>query len=391
MGEGLVNKKDNVILVREIMEDFASLTGLEPISDHPKRYLWTDAFAVCNYIELFNQTTDQEYLNLAARLVYQVHHTLGQHRDDDSRVGWISGLDEDEGELHPTKGGLRIGKKLNERKPGEPYDERLEWDQDGQYYHYLTKWMHALHRMSQATGDLKYNKWAIELAQAAHNSFVYIPSFDGCKRMYWKMNIDLSHPLVPSMGQHDPMDGFITYNELISGSGESLPDLDYEITDITTICQNMSWATDDPLGIGGLLCDAFRLIQLIVKYNQKHIKLLDTLLDSALYGIKSFAGADLLKYPAEYRLAFRELGLSIGLKGSEKLMECIKDNNGLFSENESLKSHVEALKHYLFLTDAIKLFWMDSGNRESHTWIEHQEINMVMLATSLASSSFLTI
>ena len=286
---------------------------------------------------------------------------------------------------------MRIGKKLNERKPGEPYDERLEWDQDGQYYHYLTKWMHALHRMSQATGDLKYNKWAIELAQAAHSSFVYIPSFDGCKRMYWKMNIDLSHPLVPSMGQHDPMDGFITYNELISGSGESLPDLDYEITDIATICQNMSWATDDPLGIGGLLCDAFRLIQLIVKYKQKHIKLLDTLLDSALYGIKSFAGADLLKYPAEYRLAFRELGLSIGLKGSEKLMECIKDNNGLFSENESLKSHVEALKHYVFLTDAIELFWMDSGNRESHTWIEHQEINMVMLATSLASSSFLTI
>jgi len=42
--------------VKEIMMDFASLTGLEPVSENPKRYLWTDAFAVCNYLELFRQT-----------------------------------------------------------------------------------------------------------------------------------------------------------------------------------------------------------------------------------------------------------------------------------------------------------------------------------------------
>lgn len=32
--------------------------------------------------------------------------------------------------------------------------------------------------------------------------------------MYWKMSIDLSSPLVPSMGQHDPLDGLITYLQL---------------------------------------------------------------------------------------------------------------------------------------------------------------------------------
>ena len=32
--------------------------------------------------------------------------------------------------------------------------------------------------------------------------------------MYWKMSIDLTRPLVPSMGQHDPLDGLVTYNEL---------------------------------------------------------------------------------------------------------------------------------------------------------------------------------
>jgi len=32
--------------------------------------------------------------------------------------------------------------------------------------------------------------------------------------MHWKMSIDLSYVLVPSMGQHDPLDGLVTYCEL---------------------------------------------------------------------------------------------------------------------------------------------------------------------------------
>jgi hypothetical protein len=43
------------------------------------------------------------------------------------------------GAAHPTRGGLRIGKKLPERRPGEAFQERLEWERDGQYFHYLTK------------------------------------------------------------------------------------------------------------------------------------------------------------------------------------------------------------------------------------------------------------
>ena len=121
---------------RQLMMDFAGLTGLEPVSEDPKRYLWTDAFAVFNYLELARLLNDEIYVDLALRLVDQVHHALGKHRNDDPRTGWLSGLKDEEGELHPTRGGLRIGKKLNERKPDEPYDDGLEWDQDGQYYHY---------------------------------------------------------------------------------------------------------------------------------------------------------------------------------------------------------------------------------------------------------------
>jgi hypothetical protein len=137
--------------VSEIMTEFARNTGLSPVKKSPKRYLWTDAFAVCNFLELYRQTNEERYRDLALHLVDQVHDVLGRHRDDDRRKGWISGLSEQEGREHPTRGGLRIGKNLNERKPEEPYDDRLEWDQDGQYFHYLTKWMHALNRVSRVT------------------------------------------------------------------------------------------------------------------------------------------------------------------------------------------------------------------------------------------------
>ena len=205
------------------MSEFADLTGLLSDSKVPRRYLWTDAFAVCNFLGLYCQTQDEQYKKLALHLIDQVHFILGRHRDDDPRTGWISGLSEQEGRLHPTKGGLRIGKGMNERGPGDPYDEQLEWDRDGQYYHYLTKWMHALNRASRVTGDPTCNRWAIELAKTAHARFTYVPSSGGQKRMHWKMSIDLSYPLVASMGQHDPLDGFITYLQLQS-TAEKDPD-----------------------------------------------------------------------------------------------------------------------------------------------------------------------
>jgi hypothetical protein len=115
-------------VVREIMIEFANVSGLLLAGPSPQRYLWTDAFAVCNFLELYRQTGNEHYKNLALLLVDQVHNTLGRHRADDPRTGWISGLDEQEGKMHPTIGGLRIGKEMKERRPEEPFDETLEWD-----------------------------------------------------------------------------------------------------------------------------------------------------------------------------------------------------------------------------------------------------------------------
>ena len=166
--------------------------------------------------------------------------------------------------------GLRIGKQLDERRRGEPPNERLEWERDGQYYHYLTKWMHALNCVGRVTGDPAYNRWAMELAQTAHAGFTYVHPGDGRKRMYWKMSIDLGYPLVLAMGQHDPLDGLVTYSELQAlATGEfgesSWPDLSTDIGDMADICREEKWSTDDPLGIGGLLFDAWRIAQLMIK------------------------------------------------------------------------------------------------------------------------------
>ena len=166
-----------------LMGRFAERTGL--LGGTSTRYLWTDAFAVCNLLELARCTGRTSYRELAQRLVADVHHHLGRHRPDSGREGWISGLDEERGESHPTRGGLRIGKPLPERRANEPFDEQLEWDRDGQYFHYLTKWMHALDQLTRATGDWRYNIWARELAETAFDAFTYVPPSGGRRRMYW--------------------------------------------------------------------------------------------------------------------------------------------------------------------------------------------------------------
>jgi hypothetical protein len=81
---------------------------------------------------------------------------------------------------------------------------------DGQYFHYITK-------LSEATREPKYLHWAVELAETAHTKFVYtqwIPLDTGGShstlRMHWKMNINLTKPLVKSEGHLDPLDGYVT-------------------------------------------------------------------------------------------------------------------------------------------------------------------------------------
>jgi hypothetical protein len=380
-------------MVREIMIEFAMITGLSPEEPQPKRYLWTDAYGVCNFLGLYRQTHKEQFRQLALLLVDQVHATLGRHRRDDLRTGWISGLDEEEGRRHPTKGGLRIGKEMNERKPAEPFDERREWDQDGQYYHYLTQWMHALDCVSRVTGDPTFNRLAIELAKTAHAKFTYLPLHGKEKRMYWKMSIDLSYPLVSSMGHHDPLDGLITYSELQMTAAKyseqsALTDLSVEIADMALMCEGKNWATDDPLGIGGLLIATYKMAQLMSADSFIQPDLLKAVLDDSLAGLDYFTGNSPLRLPAHYRLAFRELGLSIGLQAMVKLQGLFEQDPGVFKKKQ-IHSQIQSIMEYVRLSEQINTFWLERTNRESAAWKEHLAINMVMLATSLSSDGYL--
>ncbi len=383
---------DPLASARSLMLAFAERTGLSSPTHPPRRYLWTDAFAVCNFFELFRRTGERRFRELALALIDQVHETLGRHRPDDSRRGWISGLAENEGREHPTAGGLRIGKALPERGPGEPADDRREWDQDGQYFHYLTKWMHALQRAGQVTGDANFKRLARELAQVAHARFTYTPPAGGPKRMYWKMSIDLSRPLVASMGLHDPLDGLITYYELRGNAqaDDAAPGLENEIAELAALCRARDWTTDDPLGLGGLLADALRLGQLTLKGVMALPEMLGDILASARAGLEFFWRADPLALPARQRLPFRELGLAIGLHAADRLDRLLTDNRSCFPA-ASGAGQIAAILRFSRCAPAIEDFWLGPAGQRSDTWIGHGDINAVMLATSLAPEGFLSV
>jgi hypothetical protein len=363
------------------MMGFAERTGLT--SDKPgRRYLWTDAFAVCNFLGLARATGKIAYEELALRLVDRVHYELGRHREDEPRGGWLSGLPDAEARAHPTRGGLRIGKALPERRANEPFDPELEWERDGQYFHYLTQWMHALDQVTRYTGEPRFNLWARELAVIAHRRFVHGPP--GARRMFWKMSIDLSRALLPSMGQHDPLDGFVacsqleaTASALPSASG---PDLRAAMADFAQMIDRDRLATTDPLGLGGILVDACRLAQV-----ETNSELLPRLLDAAAVSLRIYSSQPDLRARAEHRLAFRELGLSLGLGGVATEQGVLAFH--LDAQRRGEDSLAELLQSVPLRTE-IESFWLDPEHRRASTWLEHLDINEVMLATSLAPEGF---
>jgi hypothetical protein len=378
-----------------LMRSFEERTGLT--SDRPKRrYLWTDAFAVCNFLGLARLTGERSYADLALRLVDQVHHVLGRYRADDTRTGWISGLGEREGESHPTRGGLRIGKALPERRPGEPFDEGLEWDRDGQYFHYLSKWIHALDQVSAATGDPRFNLWARELGEVAHTAFARAAGGRAGRRMAWKMSTDLSRPLVASMGQHDPLDGLITCVQLettasLMSSAAQEPDLHSAIADFAAMIDGTDLRTEDPLGLGGLLADAYRVAQLMARGAFEDGILLERLLAGAQEGLAHYSQHGDWQQPASRRLAFRELGLAVGLAAIDRLQKDTDDGRRRAFGSDELRARVHALGSHIGLRAAIVSSWLDPEHQRVRTWSEHRDINEVMLATSLVPDGFLII
>ena len=376
-----------------IMNRFAERTGIT--SPEPqRRYLWTDAFAVCNFLGLERRGDDPEGEAKALTLIDLVHHTLGRHRENDERQGWISGLTGDEAEAHPTAGGLRIGKPLPERAVEERADPRLEWDQDGQYFHYLTRWMHALDQTAWRTGDATCNRWARELAAVAFRAFSYRSSAIAARRMVWKMSIDLSRPLVPSMGHHDPLDGYITCLQLRATARALSPGTElahtepentlvHETRELRAMVRGGDWATDDPLGLGSLMTDAYRLFQIERAGAAVPEELLNALHSGIRIGLDHLKQQNAWDLPADRRLPFRELGLVIGIRALERLAA-----NAPVDDGRGRPDELRSLGAQRPLADRLIEFWLHPRHQQATTWAGHQDINDVMLATALAPEGY---
>jgi hypothetical protein len=198
------------------------------------------------------------------------------------------------------------------------------------------------------------------------------------------------------MGHHDPLDGFITYLQLQATAAKdagkaSMPGLSAEIAEMAGMCRGKSWATDDPLGIGGLLSSAYRLSQLIVNEGVEQAGLPGILLDASLMGLQAYERGHAWTLPTDHRLAFRELGLSIGLHAVEKLEGLIGQTPSDFKMKNRLHSRAESLMSVAPLRDIIETFWLAPANRQASSWTGHRDINMVMLATSLAPDGYLSL
>jgi hypothetical protein len=212
-------------------EQVSSWTPPPMTEGHKGRYLWTDGFAVVNFVTLYKETSNDKYLILASRLIHTVHNILGRTRDGSARLPGAT-------DEWPLRGGLRIGKH---RATGS--------DADGQYHHYLTIWMFALNQMSIASKEKWYNEQAVSLAEAIHPKFM-VNRDSSRPRMFWKMSMDLSMPLVPSEGNLDPIDGYVMYRLLQKTGGTNV--LEKEISEYKKILETKwrQYVSDDPLDLG---------------------------------------------------------------------------------------------------------------------------------------------
>ena len=211
----------------------------------------------------------------------------------------------------------------------------------------------------------------------------------GVKRLVWKMSIDLSRPLVSSSGQHDALEGLITCVQLrwtaaLLGTAGEGPSLREEQAGLEQMMDDGDWATSDAQGLGSLLTQAWRVGQLEREGAAFTDSLLVRLLSASLDGLVQFAQSNALARPALSRLPFRELGLALGLHSLEQLLEARKPGG---REVELL----EALRPAVARGAELDAFWLDPRNREASSWVEHRELNEVMLAASLCPNRYLAL
>jgi len=166
------------------------------------------------------------------------------------------------------------------------------------------------------------------------------------------------------------------------------PTLAPELRALAALLAGTNLLTDDPLGIGGLLVDAYRLAQLL-RERPGDDALLGLLLAAASGGLHAWLQQRPLAHAPEQRLAFRELGLAIGLSAAARLWRLLEHDQASITGQPAVRASFDALIAQLPLARRITGYWAGSAPRATATWHAHEDINAVMLATSLAPAGYL--
>ena len=193
-----------------------------------RRYLWTDAFGVLNFVTLAKRHPERQslYLSAAKELITTVHASLGQPRAAQFPMApGVIGFK-----------GLRIG-KLEAKKNSDP-----GMNYDGMYWHYIDKWIFALLRYHQASNEIEALREAVLLIKTIHPAFLHKSSISGEPMgLHWKINSDLTP--IPGLGNPYPNDdalsGFLMYSlvQHASMGHKDIPSLDQECEDLGKVAR----------------------------------------------------------------------------------------------------------------------------------------------------------
>jgi len=247
-----------------------------------ERYLWTDSFGVVNLLSLYKHLGDKKYLDEAKQVVDNVYSVLGR------------------------KKGLRIGQQP---------------DRDGQYFHYLAKWMFALNELGKI--EPQYHQMAVDLVRQVHPHFI-IPKVG----VYWKMREDLSG-VYPGygLGGLDFYQGYVTYR-LIDEKA-----LSSEIGDMHDLVQMnyKKFSCTQDLGLGDTLyyCHFFPDEHWAQTVKERCVYMLDK-----MWRKEGYFARDAVYQPKGI-LAFGNFGVSLGLQSQKLWPERVNKLNQFFEGYKS--------------------------------------------------------
>ncbi|MBS2038936.1 hypothetical protein JST97_28395 [bacterium] len=319
--------------------------------------LQIQAVAVENDLQLATQRREAGFLKRARERVEWVHQSLARHREDAPLRGWLSGLDDCEARLHPTRGGLRSGAPYPERGPRQPLEPHKEPLRDGQCFRDLALWMAALERCFRVSGLPQYLDWAEDLAEVAFQAFVY--RTPAGPRMHSKMSCDLNRALIPEMDPLDPLDGLATYLRLHSTGGS----LEEECYDFAQMIAGAEFSSREPGDLGRILWNSARL-----RNEPDLASLSDGLVALAVRCLAWFVHNLPLQEERANREPAGELVLAYGL--------------------DRVRSELvgrRACRPYARLASQILAHWSRESNRQLSIWTDQSELHDVLLAGALLS------